>query len=101
VAVNDHQFSVRFVALGIALFAIYLGVARLCFDTAVVGLGFVFFLFWFALSFFLLTRPPELNPALRQQPKTKLPLRWRLFGACVAGMAMSLLVMLWAANGSN
>ena len=94
--VNDRQFTIRFVAVGVAAFATYLGLARLLAETAVIVLGLVFFLFWFALSFFLLTRPPELDPARRRQPGPRLPLRWRLLGACVAGVVISLLVMIWA-----
>ena len=96
--VNDHQFSVRFVAGGVTAFATYLGLARLLAEPAIIGLGFVFFPSWFALSFFLLTRPPELDPALRRQPGPKLPFRWRLLGSCLAGMAISLLVMILVAR---
>jgi len=98
VTAKDHQFSVRFVAVGIAVFATYLGLARLLVVPAVIGLGLVFFLFWFTLSFFLLTRPPELDSALRKRPGPELSLRWRLVASCVVGMVVSLLVMIWAAR---
>ena len=93
---KDHQFSIRFVVAGIAVFAAYLGLARLLVVLAVIGLGLLFFLFWFALSFFLLTRPPELDPTLRKRSGSKLSLRWRLVASCAVGMAISLLVMIWA-----
>jgi len=96
VTVKDRQFGIRFVAVIVAVFAAYLGLARLLFETAIIGLGLIFFLFWFALSFFLLTRPPEIDPAFRKVPGRTLALRWRLLAAGVAGMAISLLVMMWA-----
>jgi hypothetical protein len=56
-------------------------------------LSLIVFLFWFSLSLFLLTYPPELDPSHRGQSGAKQSLGWRLAVSCVAGMVMSLLVM--------
>lgn len=96
--VKDRQFGIRFAAVVVAVFAAYLGLARLLFETAIIGLGLIFFLFWFALSFFLLTRPPEIDPTVRRAPRRILPLRWRLLASGVAGVVISLLVMMWATH---
>jgi hypothetical protein len=96
VTVKEHQFSLRFIALGIAVLATYLGLARVLFVPLIIRLGLVFFLLWFALSFVLLTRPPEPDPDLRGRPKRKLSLFQRLVASCVVGMVVSFLVMIWA-----
>ena len=94
--INDGQFSVRFLAVGLTVLGCYLGLVRLLFETAILSIGLVFFLFWFALSFFLMTRPTEFDPVLRKNPGPRMPLRWRLAGSCIAGMVFSLVVMIWA-----
>ena len=95
-AAKDHQFSIRFFTMAVALFATYLGLARRLFEPAVVALGLIFFLFWSVLSFFLLTRPPEFDPENHRRPGPKPSLRWRLVASCLFGMVVSLLAMLWA-----
>lgn len=95
---QQHQFSVRYLVIGISAVAVYLGVARMV-EPKIVGVGVVLLLFWFPLVLILATRPPEIAPRPTNRPIQRESLRWRIAFAALIAMTISLFALIWVARG--
>ncbi len=96
---NELQFSVWSLSLCLLVVGCYLGMTRFLAGPEFIGIGLVFYLLYFLIIFVLVSRPPRLDRLSHSAPTNPLPLLQRLVWASLVAMAISLLVVAWAARG--